>query len=292
VKPQPIVFALSDATGATAEQAVRSALAQFGHETPTRVRLFPHVLDPKALDDLMVQAKSQGALVVYTLVGPDLRRRVKELADAHEVPVVDLLGGLVNKLALHLGRAPLSVPGLGHETDAEYFRRIEAVEFAVKNDDGKEPQNLRKADIVFVGISRTSKTPLSNYIAQRGYKVANVPLVVDVPLPRELEQVDARRVFGLLIDPSVLVEIRRARMDGLGMPADSAYGDLAQVRREVAHARRLFQDHPDWTVIDITRKAVEETASTVLEHYRARFEAGGNGGNAKRAPDDARAPRR
>jgi regulator of PEP synthase PpsR (kinase-PPPase family) len=269
--PHPLIYAVSDATGETAHQAARAALAQFGPVDDRKVRVIPHVLDAAALARVLEAARAHGALVVYTLVGPELRLEMKALAGRYEVPVVDILGGLVNRLAVHLGRDPLSVPGLGHETDAEYFRRVEAVEFAVKNDDGKDPANLRKADLVVVGISRTSKTPLSNYIAQRGFRVANVPLVMGVPPPPELEQVDPRRVFALVIDASVLVAIRRTRMESLGMRADSEYGDPRQVRRELAYARRWFAEHPGWTVVDVTRKAVEETASTVLELYRQRF---------------------
>jgi regulator of PEP synthase PpsR (kinase-PPPase family) len=273
VTTPPLLFAVSDATGETAEQACRAALAQFGPPEVARIRLFPHILDRGALEETLVLAKRLDALVVYTLVGPELRALMRSMAEEKGVVAVDLLGGLIREFSRHLGRDPLSLPGLGHETDAAYYRRIEAVEFAVNNDDGRQPQNLRNAEIVFVGISRTSKTPLSNYIAHRGYKVANVPIVLDVPPPPELDDVDPRRVFALVIDPTVLTGIRRTRMEALGMQADSDYGDLEQIRREMVWARRVFQRHPQWTVLDITRKAIEETASTVLETWRERFEA-------------------
>lgn len=269
---QPVVFAVSDATGGTAEAAARAALAQFSAGDEGKVRVFPQVLDRGAVETVLAGAHVQGAVVVYTIVGPELRAHMKAIAEEMEVPAVDLLGPLVHALAGHLERDPLSVPGLGHETDAEYFRRIDAVEFTVRNDDGKEPRNLRKADIVFLGISRSGKTPLSNYVAQRGYKVANVPIVLGVPPPPELEEVDPRRVFGLLIDPLALVRIRQARMEALGLEPGNDYGDLKHVRDELEYARRLYTAHPAWTVIDITRKAVEETASLVLQAYQERFE--------------------
>jgi regulator of PEP synthase PpsR (kinase-PPPase family) len=267
-----VIFAVSDATGGTAEAAARAALAQFVPPDEARVRVFPHVLTEDAVETVLASARVQGALVVYTIVGPELRAHVKATAEEMDVPSVDLMGPLVNRLAAHLERAPLALPGLGHETDAEYFRRIDAVEFTVRNDDGKEPRNLRKADLVFVGISRTGKTPLSNYVAQRGFKVANVPIVMGVPLPAELDEVDPRRVFGLLIDPGTLVKIRQTRMETLGMEPGNEYGEIVQIRKELEHARSIYAAHPGWTVIDITRKAVEETASTVLEAYRERFE--------------------
>ena len=187
---------------------------------------------------------------------------------------MDLLGGLISSLARHLGRDPFSVPGLDKELSEEYFRRIAAIEWAVQNDDGRNPQNLPEADIVLVGISRTSKTPLSNHIAQRGYRVSNVPIVLEVEPPKELAQVDPRRVFGLTIDPVVLMKIRQARMETMRMRPDSDYGDLRQIRREITYAKRLFAQYPEWTVIDMSRKAVEEAASTVLAAYRKRFVPG------------------
>jgi regulator of PEP synthase PpsR (kinase-PPPase family) len=282
-----LLFAVSDATGGTAEAAAKAALAQFVPPDEARVRVFSHVLTTDSVETVLASARVQGALVVYTIVGPELRVHMKTTAEEMDVPAVDLMGPLVNRLAAHLGRAPLALPGLGHETDAEYFRRIDAVEFTVRNDDGKEPRNLRKADLVFVGISRSGKTPLSNYIAQRGFKVANVPIVLGTPLTKELDEVDPKRVFGLLIDPATLVRIRQTRMETLGMAPGNDYGELPQIRRELEHAKSIYAAHPGWTVIDITRKAVEETASTVLEAYRERFEPA-----TPQPAERARAPRR
>jgi regulator of PEP synthase PpsR (kinase-PPPase family) len=265
-------MAISDSTGETAEQCCRAALAQFGAFPEGTVRVVSHVLDEETLDRCLADAASHGAIVAYTLVGRGLRNRVQELADRHDVVTHDLLGALIGRLATQLGRGAKNVPGLGHELDAEYFRRIEAIEFAVYNDDGKVPSNLKKADIVLIGISRTSKTPLSNYLAQRGYKVANVPFVPEVPLPAELASIDPRRVFGLMIDAVTLMNIRKARMKALGMSPDAGYGDLRQIRREITHAHQLFDMHPEWTVVDVSQRAIEETATTILEAYRDRFE--------------------
>ena len=219
--PNPLVVAVSDATGETAQQTCRAALAQFGRADDSLILVRSHILDEEGLEQVVLEAKALGALVAYTIVGPELRTRIKEYTVKHEVEAVDLLGPLIARLGRHMQRTPLAVPGLGHELDDEYFRRVEAVEFAVYNDDGREPRNLKKADIVIVGISRTSKTPLSNYIAHRGYKVANVPLVLDLPTPPELDEVDPERVFGLVIEPSVLMKIRRERMEALHMRPDS-----------------------------------------------------------------------
>jgi len=267
-----LVYALSDSTGETAEQAVRAASVQFRTDKPVRIRVFGRVRDESALAEVLRLARARGALVVYTLVHPEQRARIRELAQEYGVVTVDMLSGLILELSRHLGVAPLATPGLGHETDEAYFRRIEAVEFAVANDDGRLPANLGLAEIVFVGVSRTSKTPLANYIAHRGYRVANVPVVKDLPPAKELEDVDPRRVFALVIDPRTLSQIRRRRMDALGMDPQASYGQPDHVRKEMLWARRLFRDHPEWTVVDITDRAVEETAAFVLQHYRERFE--------------------
>ena len=267
----PLILAVSDSTGETALQMSRAGLAQFGPYEESSLHLVPNVRTEEALAAVVKQAAELGAMVVYTLVGPELRAHMKMLLDAHDVRSVDLIGPLIARMSRHLERRPLYVPGLGHELDEDYFRRVEAVEFAVKNDDGRHPGNLHKADIVLVGVSRTSKTPLSNYIAHRGYRVANVPIVLGVPLPNELDDVDPERVFGLSIEPSVLMKIRRERMEALRMNPDSDYGDIRHIRREAAWSRKIFRAHPEWTVINITRKAVEETASMIIETYRERF---------------------
>jgi len=283
----PLILAVSDATGETAQQTAKAGLAQFGKFEDSAVLLVSHVLNESDLEQCVKQAAALDALLAYTLVGPALRAKVKVPVNKHGVAAVDLLGPLISRLTSHMGRDPLAMPGLGHELDADYFRRIEAVEFAVYNDDGRHPKNLHKAEIVIVGISRTSKTPLSNYIAHRGYRVANVPVVLGVPYPPELDDVDPKRVFGLSIDPSVLMKIRRERMESLRMSPDADYGDVRHIRREAQWARRIFLSHPGWTVINMTRKAVEETASKVLEVYRGYFETPGSGDAQKRKQPNA-----
>jgi regulator of PEP synthase PpsR (kinase-PPPase family) len=267
------VLVVSDGTGETAEKVVRAALAQFGPHDGVRVQVVAHALDREQVRTVVETAKKDGAFLVYTLAEPELRAFIRRTLEEQEVRSVDLLGLLLHQMAAHFGASPLYRAGLGHELDAEYFRRVEAVEFAVNNDDGREPRNLRRADLVLVGVSRTSKTPLSSYIAHRGYRVANVPLVHGIPPPKELEQVDPGRVFCLLVDPAVLVEIRRTRISQLGMRPDDDYGDIRKVRQELEASKKLFAQHPKWTVLDITGKAVEETAALILERWRERFDA-------------------
>jgi regulator of PEP synthase PpsR (kinase-PPPase family) len=262
------VMIISDATGETAERMVRAATLQFSE--PVQIRLFSRVRLESELEQILEKAAELKALVVFTVVNPEERELISKLVEKHNIETVDLIGALISKLALYLQSPPAGVPGLLHMITEDYFRRIEAVEFAVKNDDGAEPRNLPKADLVLVGISRTSKTPLSTYLAQRGLKVANVPLVLGVDPPEELTQVDDRKVFGLIVQPDMLMRIRQARLSHLGMPNDSSYGQRAHIDNEIAYCREIFRKHPNWPVIDVTNRAIEENAADILRIFQER----------------------
>jgi len=164
-----------------------------------------------------------------------------------------------------LEAAPEGVPGRMHQADDRYFERIEAVEFTVKADDGKEPRLLKQADILLLGVSRTSKTPLSVFLAHKGYKVSNVPIVLDRPLPNTVFEVDQNRIFALTIDPESLRHIRHQRMETMRMPGRTNYSDMDYILAELEWAEDLYRRNPSWPVIDVTRKAVEETAATILK---------------------------
>ena len=263
------VMIISDATGETAERMVRAATLQFSE--PVQIRVFSRVRLESELEQLLEKAAELRALVVFTVVNTEERDLINKLVERHNIETVDLIGALIAKLAIYLGSAPAGVPGLLHSITEDYFRRIEAVEFAVKNDDGAEPRNLPKADLVLVGISRTSKTPLSTYLAQRGLKCANVPLVLGVDPPEELSQVDDRKVFGVIVQPDMLMRIRQARLSHLGMPQDSSYGQRAHIENEIAYSREIFRKHPNWPVIDVTNRAIEETAADILRIYQERL---------------------
>ena len=263
------VMVISDATGETADRMVRAALLQFDRPD-VNVRVFSRVRLESEVEKLFERAAELQALMVFTIVDQGERDLIRKLIERYNVEAIDLIGSLIGKLTSFLGTEPQGIPGLLHSMDEDYFRRIEAVEFAVKNDDGAEPRNLPKADLVLVGISRTSKTPLSTYLAQKGLKVANVPLVLGVEPPPELEQIPEHKVYGLVIRPDTLVRIRQARLKHLGMPGDSSYGDRAHVDQEIQYSRQIFRDHPNWPVIDVTSKAIEETAADILRMYNER----------------------
>lgn len=260
--PKPILV-LSDGTGETGEKMVRAALQQFkGHLV--HVRTYAHITRPDQLRSWFRVAARQGAFVVTTLVAKEMRAHAAELSAEHGVVHLDLIEDLLGVLSKYLEMVPVGVPGLLHQADETYFRRIEAVEFTVKADDGKEPRMLRQADIILVGVSRTSKTPLSTYLAHKGFKVGNVPVVLDHPTPPQLAEVDQRRVFALTIDPRALQSIRRARIVAMGMPTAVNYDDIDYILSELEYAEGLFRAHREWPLVDVTGRAVEETAATIL----------------------------
>ena len=258
-----LVFVISDATGETAEKVVRAALLQFSG-VPVQIRMYTRVRLEAEMRSIVNRAKQLHALVVFTVVSNAHREILRSLCAEENVDSVDLIGALMAKLTGFLGEQPRGVPGLLHTVSDEYFRRIDAVEFTVRNDDGKEPRNLPKADLVLVGVSRTSKTPLSTFLAQKGYKVSNVPLVLGIPAPDELFTIDQEKIFGLTIKPEALSQIRQARLKHLGMPSDTSYGQRDHISQEIAYAQQVFREHPAWPVMDITGKAVEETAADIM----------------------------
>lgn len=266
---------VSDSTGETAEKVVRAAMLQFPH-SGSQIRLHTRVRTKEAARPVLEAAAKEGALVVFTVVSPEIREYIHALSYELKVEALDLIGSLIGKLATYLDRQPINKPSGMLPLTEEYFRRIEAVEFAVKSDDGKEPRNFKKADLVLCGVSRTSKTPLSTLLAQRGLKVANYPIVLGMALPAELEDAPLDRVVALTIELDQLVEIRKARLRQLGMPTDASYGLREQVKAELEYARRIFRDHPSWPVIDVTGRAIEETAVIILESLKERDEGAKN----------------
>lgn len=256
------IFVVSDGTGDTATTSVRAAMAQF--RTSFRVRTFADTRTAAQARRVVGSAAERGALLVFTLVNTQLAQVVIEEAAERGVPVVDLLGGLVSKVAQHLHAEPRSEPGLLHGFSSDYFQRVEAVEFAVRHDDGANLHTLFQADLVLTGVSRTSKTPLSMYLAQRGLKTGNVPILPGIEPPRELLDLDSSKVIALLVSAQTLVDVRRSRIRALGASPYAAYADPEVVVEELRHARRLIRER-GWRSVEITGRAVEENAARILE---------------------------
>ncbi len=260
--PKPI-FVISDGTGDTAEKVVRAALHQFEHYL-VDIRTYPNVTSIEQLERYMRLAESERALVVTTLVSSTMAEAARRISEDAQIRTLDVLAPALAHLSVFLGAPPKGVPGRTHHADDAYFRRVEAVEFTVKADDGKEPRMLRQADIVLVGVSRTSKTPLSVFLAHKGYRVSNVPVVMERPITPEVHSLDQRRIFALTIDPEALQDIRRQRLKTMALTQYSPYGDMDYILAELEWAEDIFRQFPQWPVIDVTRKAVEETAAHIL----------------------------
>lgn len=256
------LFVVSDATGGTAEQMVHAALVQFEGPAPV-IRVWPRVRTIADLDVILRDAQRDGALVVHTLVKPAHAEHLHDRADALGIACIDVIGPILSKLSVFLQRPVRERPGRNPELDEAYFRRIAAVEYTVNADDGRGLGRLAAADIVLVGISRTSKTPVATYLAGQGFKVANVPLVRSLPIPAELATLPPGRVFALTIDADQLVGIRTARMQQLGVRDRGDYADVEHVLDELRWATALFRQRR-WPVINVTNQAIEETASQLL----------------------------
>ncbi len=255
------VLAVSDATGVTCELVVKAALAQF-HDTTVHLERIPNVLTVEQVEEVFEKAAALDGIVIFTMVSPQLRDTVLERSQKTGVPAVDVLGPLLLRLTDLLEISPLAQPGLMRHLDDHYFKRIAAMDFTVKHDDGLGA-HLEEAEIVLVGVSRASKTPTSVYLAYRGWKVANVPIVVDVPMPESLLRINQSKIVGLSLDPQVLRDIRSYRRRNMGDAPLDAYTSLADIRQEISYAQVVFNRHR-WPVIDVTHKSIEEIATDVM----------------------------
>ena len=256
------IFLISDGTGETADQMIKAALVQY-MRTGLKIIRYKNIRTEIQVRTIFEEAHAIKAIIVYTVVSETLRKFIDVTSQQTGVSIVDLLGPLLEKLSVHLKRDPQSQPGLFHQVNENYFKRIEAIEFTVKHDDGKYADSLDRADIVLVGLSRTSKTPLSIFLSYKGWKVANVPLVKDIDPPKELFQTDQRKVVALVIDPETLVKIRRERLVKMGENPGGDYASLNHVMAEIEFCKELYRKNRRWPIFDITGKALEETASEV-----------------------------
>jgi regulator of PEP synthase PpsR (kinase-PPPase family) len=256
------IWVISDGSGSTAERVLQASLVQFEQKNVIVERI-PDLRTKKQIKDIIKKASKQKGLVAYTLVSTNLRNEIATRSNEYNVPTVDLLGPLLASLSNFLASFPGAKPGLLDELDHHYFKRIDAVGFAVKHDDGQRLQDLPKADVVITGVSRTSKTPLSMYLAyNKGLLVDNIPLILGMEPPSQLFKIDQRKIVGLTINPDILIRLRQTRLAQLAH-ADINYGDSKHIREELKYSHEIFRKNPRWSVIDITGKAIEEVANEV-----------------------------
>ncbi len=264
------IFVVSDSTGETAEKMTRAVLSQFKGQT-VRITRHPNIRVQAEMAGVLELAEKGKSLVIYTLVTGPMRQWMQEQTAKRNIPAVDLLGPLLNAMSGVFHAKPEAEPGLLHRVDQAYFKRIEAIQFAVKHDDGQSPNTLSEADLVLVGVSRTGKTPLAMYLAQYGLMVANIPILPGAELPRQLFAISQDRVVGLIIAHEKLIQVRKARLARLqAYQPGGDYGDRSAVLSELEYARALYRQHPEWPVVDVTIRAVEEVASEILRIRESR----------------------
>lgn len=260
------IFIISDGTARTAERALNAALVQF-EDTDVQTHIRPRIRTKKRVADIMSKARKVKGLVVHTVVSKRLRDTILEQGRLQDVATIDLMGPLLAQLAQHFSDAPAEKPGIFHELNKSYFQRIEAVEFTLRHDDGQRMEELQKAEIVLLGVSRTFKTPISIYLAYKGWFVANIPVILGMELPKTLGKLAPQRVFGLTTLPRHLAGLRETRDKHLG-GATGEYASLSYIKRELNYARSIYKKHPKWSVVDVTNKPIEEISSEILSTLR------------------------
>ena len=261
------LYVVSDSLGETGEQVVKAALSQF-HVENYEINRFSYVLNIDFLHEILAQASlEEQAILIYTLVNPEFIEYVKNYTKDSKLVAVDLLSPLINSIKDVTDLSPVREPGIIRKLDQTYFNRVEAIEFAVKYDDGKDPRGILKADVVIIGISRTSKTPLSMYLANKNIKVANIPLVPESIPPRELDEIPKKRIIGLTNSPVKLTEIREERLRALGLPKGSSYSSMQRILDEIDYAE-IIMKKIGCPIIDVSNKAIEETAEIIISHLK------------------------
>jgi len=257
---------MSDGTGKTAELALQAALTQFP-DVEVQITRFPGVRKEQQIYDITEGAAENGSTIVHTVVSTQFRNLILEPGRLHNVETIDLMGHLLARLSNQFDYSPSEKPGLFRKLNRAYFQRIEAMEFTLRHDDGQRVRELEKAEIILLGVSRTFKTPLSIFLAFKGWMVANVPIVLDIEPPSILEKLPPRRVFCLTTDPRALAALRSVRHEHLG-GATGEYASLDYVRRELKYAYQYFLKQQDWSIIKVTHKPIEEIATEILKLMR------------------------
>lgn len=255
------VFILSDSVGETAELVIKAGLSQFTHHYD--IQRVPYVEDTKTIDEVLFRAKDAESIIGFTLVDPMLRDYLNQKAIELNIEAIDIMGPMLQAMERFFDKKPRQEPGLVHKLDEDYFKKVEAIEFAVKYDDGRDPRGISRADIILIGVSRTSKTPLSQFLAHKRLKVANIPIVPEVEPPEELFMVDPKKCIGLRIEPTKLNDIRKERLKALGLGDQATYANIQRIHQELDYFDKIVE-RIGCRVVDVSNKAVEETANHIL----------------------------
>ena len=258
------IYVISDSVGETAQQVSKASISQFDISDNYEIKRFPYIVDIESLKDILNDAKNENAIVVYTLVDENLINITNKFCKDIGLSHMDLMTPLLREISKKTNVKPKREPGLIRKLDEGYFKRVDAIEFAVKYDDGKDAKGILTSDIVLLGISRTSKTPLSMYLANKNIKVANVPLVPEVPIPKEVFEINPKKIIGLTNTPEKLNGIRQERLKALGLSSSSSYAKLERILQELDYSEQIMKKI-GCPVIDVSNKAIEETAEIIID---------------------------
>ena len=257
------IHIVSDSTGETINRAVTATIAQFPSVKKEEV-FWPMVRSEKQVDDIIDYILKKPGLVVFSILDETHRKRLENGCKKNNVPFTSPLDELYEILKKSLSLSRTKIVGSQHKLDENYFKRIEAFEYAMQHDDGQKIDTMKEADVILVGVSRTSKTPTSVYLANKGLKVANIPLVANTPLPKEIFTFNKPIIIGLLKDPRSLLHVRQTRLNVMGEKHLTQYADLESIKLEIVQARKIYTKYA-WPSIDVTRRSVEETSATVIQ---------------------------
>lgn len=266
MRKKPSIYILSDSVGDTAELVIKAGLSQF-LTNDYDIQRVPYVEDKETIDETLQIVKEKDGIIGFTVVNPELRNYINECAKKLDIEAIDIMGPMMNAMERVFKDEPRFEPGLVYKLDKDYFKRIESIEFAVRYDDGRDPRGISRADVVLIGVSRTSKTPLSQYLAHKRLKVANVPVMPEVDVPEELFNIDPKKCIGLKIDPEKLNNIRKERLKALGLGEHANYAHKKRIEEELVYFNKII-DKIGCEVIDVSNKAVEETANIILQMHQ------------------------
>ena len=259
---------ISDSTGETLITVARAVAAQYSNVSPVE-HVYPLVRSQKQLDRVLAEIEEAPGIVLFTLLEKDLVERLEAKCQEINLPSLSSIGPVMQLFQAYLGTETSRRVGAQHTLNAEYFKRIDALNYTMMHDDGQHVEGLEEADVVLVGVSRTSKTPTSIYLANRGVRTANVPLVPGIPIPHQLETLKNPLVVSLHATPERLIQVRQNRLLGIGKTGDDTYIDRQAVTEEVAFARKLSAKF-DWALLDVTRRSIEETAAAIMKLFADR----------------------
>ena len=255
------IYVLSDSLGDTGERIIKACLAQFDNPD-YEIKKYSHI-NKDILNVIFEDCRKENSIIIYSTVIKEMSDKIKEFSIKNNVASFDIIGDVIKELSEHFKQEPLCEPGSIRKLNEEYFGRVEAIEFAVRYDDGKDPRGIKKADVVLIGVSRTSKTPLSMYLANKNIKVVNIPLVLETQPPKELNEISSSKVIGLINSPEKLNQIREERVKTLGLGKGSSYSSLVKILEELEYAEKIMKKI-GCPIIDVSNKAIEETADIII----------------------------